>query len=493
MKQKSTPSWWSGRRISGVIKPLSSLKAKSHVHTRLQLRDEHAYARKLLPWIAVLFILFGVVDEYSAPEGNLLFYVGIRVLAVAVSRGLFLLSRGRYRYGFRTFLAVAPFMYVVEYIMISEGLSLSPYFAGLSLILFSATTLFPTRAPVAIHIYVATMAPAILWTVLHPFERPSDTLNFLLMSIGTVLLGVINSAQVYREYVERLVAREALARDLGKREKEVRHKTEELLKRRTFESQFSPQVVKAVLNDSSSLSEMKKRDVVVIVIDIENSTMKAKTLDPTPYKEVVEEVFDVFSSACLKWNVTVDKFTGDGAQAMAGAPVPSEDRLERAMNACADTIRMLESRKDSLQLLWKGPLNVRFSVSEGPALVGFLGRGTLKSFTAIGETVSFAHRLCSTPPPWTVAAFSRRAGGFDSGFIQNWQDWEIQSTVVSGLKGFVDQEFRVKFLKLKASGEQAVDAGRCSHCQTPLVVTETANGLPKVFCPGCESRHANAA
>jgi adenylate cyclase len=474
----------------GLIKPINVLRRKSHVDTRLQLRDERTFARIVLPKIAVVYVGFGFVDWYSASSGDPVEFFGVRLAAVLISRVLYLLSRGRLKYGMRFMLLFSPYVFAVEYIMIKYGLVLSPYFAGLALVMLSGTMYFPVRMAIAAMVYGASILPALIWVSIHPTESVTGTMNFFLMTIGSVVLCTVNSEQIYRDFRERLILMETLARDLGRREKEIRAKADQLFKRQAFESQFSPQVVSAVLNDRASLKEMLQRNVVTVVVDIENSTLKAKTLVPTEYKNVIEEVFDVFASACLKWNITVDKFTGDGAQAFAGAPVTSTDDMFRALMASKDTLKMLRARQFSMEPRWKSPVVVRIAVCEGKALVGFLGRGTLKSFTAIGETVSFAHRLCGAAEPDSIAVYSLIHPGsiemINIGF-------SAETKILSNLKGFGDQSFRVTMLRPMEEETVDADNGRCGDCQTPLVLEDSVSGLPRIVCPGCQSRRLQAA
>jgi class 3 adenylate cyclase len=310
------------------------------------------------------------------------------------------------------------------------------------------------------------------------------------MLLGSVLVCSVDSGQVHHDTRIRLAAVEALARDLGKREREIRKKAEELLKRRIFESQFSPQVVSAVLANRLLLKEMKRYPIVNIVTDIENSTQKANTIDPSAYKEVVEEVLDVFSAACLKWNITLDKFTGDGVQAFVGAPMSSGDDLTRAVMACRDCMTMLSARKAALELLWRTPLNVRFAICQGEALVGFIGRGSFKSYTAVGDMVSFTHRLSAVPPPWTIALYQWQG---DTAAKLEFLGFKNSSTLVTDLKGFGDRKFQIQLLAPEISTDPASDAGRCPECETPLVLEEGLMGLPKVYCPGCQARAKFAA
>lgn len=465
-----------------LVNSIKSLKQSSHLRTRLELRDEKAHAYRLIPWLALVNVSFGVVDCLVAPDGVYINYFLIRIAAVLASRYGFILTRGRARYGFRLLLTVTPYMYGVEYIMLTRGLLLTPYFAGMALVMVTSAMLFPVRTRVSAAVYTISVLPVFIWLYLSPLPSALDTMNVIMMTLGTVYVCSVNSGQVNKDLVARLIAKEALSRSIGSREKEVRAKANELLKRKVFESQFSPQVIQAVITDPALIKDMHRHDLVTLVIDIEESTRKASSLAPHKYKEVVEEVFDLFAAACLKWDVTLDKFTGDGVQAFAGAPVPRRDDFTRVMNTCFDFTQLVRSRKDVLELLWEGPLNVRMAVCRGQALVGFVGKGVFKSYTAIGDMVSFTHRIASAAQPWCVAAYDWEG---QARWLEPQPQFISQELSVVGLKGFAGREFKLLVYKPREEAASA-DLGRCKICSTPMVMEDGRNGLPRVFCPACK-------
>jgi adenylate cyclase len=468
-----------------LIRSVFSLRSRSHVDTRLELRDERAYERRLIPWLAAVNISFAAVDALVCEGVSILYFLAIRLSAVAASWVLFHVSRGRVRHGRRLLLTIGPYILGVEYVMITQDLYYTPYLAGLALVMVTSTMLFPVKGRVATEVYLISVLPIVVWVAFFAEGSAVDRSNALLMTLGSVLVCAVNSGQTYRDIRGRLKTTEILNRDLGRREAEIRNKAEQLIKRRTFESQFSPQVVEAVLNDPRGTLKRTKNKLVTIVMDIENSTGKATALEGDPYDEVIEEVYDVFASACLQWNITVDKFTGDGGMAFAGAPVQSGDDFRRALMACRETIRMLQARKAKLDQLWGEPLNIRVAMAEGIARVGFIGRGSLKAYTAVGEAVSFAHRLSAIPPVWSVAAYSWTN---PEKLAEMYPGFEQEPMVAKGLKGFGDKEFSVVVFRPRETTTQSLDAGRCPICSTPLVFEEDAFGLPKVVCPGCRSR-----
>lgn len=301
------------------------------------------------------------------------------------------------------------------------------------------------------------------------------------MSVGSLGFCVINSHLIRDEVVQRLRASQALATELQSREEEVRQKVSELSRRKRFESQFSPQVINHILENESVLDVLAKKNICTAVFDIKDSTEKASLLPSENYSEVVEEIFDIISACCLKWNITIDKFTGDGAQAFAGAPNTHWDDLQRTISASADVIRMIKGREDYLSFRWKGEVQVKIGIVEGEALVGFLGKGSMRSFTAIGSAVSLAHRICAEAPPNSFLILTKQdlySQISDIEYIKRHRQ-------VKNLKGFNDRTFSVVELAPRIEQQELQALGRCKECATPLVLIEKPNGLPQLQCPSC--------
>ena len=165
--------------------------------------------------------------------------------------------------------------------------------------------------------------------------------------------------------------------------------------------------------------------------------------------------------------------------AFAGAPDSYPDDFERAINACRDTSLMLKAEKDTIEKLWGEPFNIRSSVVECLATISFFGKG-FKSFTPRGIGVSFAHRLCSEPKPWTAAVYS---------FINektaeiHFDKYKYTSRETQGLKGLKRKIFDVYYLEFSDSSESVLNFGPCKTCGT-IQAGETTNlGFIKVYCP----------
>lgn len=466
-------------------KSVLSLRQKNRAHAELAIREERRISGVLLPIFLPTYTAFSVVDWIASGYQRFLEYFLLRLLVVFTTLVIYNSFRGRLKYGMRYALIFVPYMFGIEYVMGREDLLFSPYFAGLAIVMFSSTAIFPMPGRIAIPMFLVSILPVAIMLALKLPTEPQQAMQGIAMLLGTIMVSIINSMRVREELLGRVSANQALASDLRNRNEEIRIKAQELVSRRRFESQFSPQIISKVLSNMSQLDSLTSQKICMMVCDIKNSTSKSASLSPDAYADVIQEVFDIFSACCLKWNVTIDKFTGDGAQAFAGSPESGPDDLYRIMKAGADIMSMLSARSDALALRWRGPVEIRIGICEGDALVGFLGKGALRSFTAIGQSVSLTHRVCAEAPVGHLLVVTS-----DSNEPQGVRSFSTfcRQILLQNLKGFEGSSFTAFDIRPSMNTEPQVNE-RCEKCATPMVVIESHPGLPRVVCPNCSMRN----
>src|SRR6478672_5708659 len=126
----------------------------------------------------------------------------------------------------------------------------------------------------------------------------------------------------------------------------------------------------------------ERKVVTVLFADLVDFTSQAETLDP----EDVEAVLRPYHE---RLRGTVEKFIGDAAMALFGAPVAHEDDPERAVRA-ALAIRDWARDQEDVQ--------VRVAVNTGEALVTLDARPSGGEGMAAGDVLNTASRLQSAAP-----------------------------------------------------------------------------------------------
>ena len=153
--------------------------------------------------------------------------------------------------------------------------------------------------------------------------------------------------------------------------------------RELFGRQVGQEVARAAMEGDIELGG-EVREVAVLFVDLVGSTEMA--LDRPPHEVVgvlnrfFGEVVDVVESHC-GW---INKFEGDAALAVFGAPNEMHDPAAAALAAA----RALADRLDGLEPA------AGIGVSAGPTVAGNIGDARRYEYTVIGDPVNEAARLC---------------------------------------------------------------------------------------------------
>ena len=114
-----------------------------------------------------------------------------------------------------------------------------------------------------------------------------------------------------------------------------------------------------------------------------------------PYDIVflLNRYFAIVGQAVERSGGRLDKFIGDGAMALFGLTGSAADGCKNALKAAAIIVKEIERLNNELAGELSMPLRVAIGIHTGPAIVGAMGYGAVKSLTAIGDTVNVASRL----------------------------------------------------------------------------------------------------
>lgn len=141
-------------------------------------------------------------------------------------------------------------------------------------------------------------------------------------------------------------------------------------------------VVRRAVEENESLSG-DERDVAVLFIDLVGSTRLAVTHQPAEVAELLNDFFRIVVAAVDLRHGLINKFQGDAALAVFGAPL----RVDDPATAALTTARSLVTDLQRLQL------DFGIGVSAGPAFAGNIGAENRYEYTVVGDAVNEAARL----------------------------------------------------------------------------------------------------
>ncbi|MBS4727723.1 adenylate/guanylate cyclase domain-containing protein [Mycobacterium sp. SM1] len=129
----------------------------------------------------------------------------------------------------------------------------------------------------------------------------------------------------------------------------------------------------------------RERDVAVLFVDLVGSTQLAATRPPAEVVNLLNEFFRVVVDTVGRHGGFVNKFQGDAALAIFGAPIEHPDASGAALAAAREL-------HDAL-LPVIGSADFGIGVSAGRAIAGHIGAQARFEYTVIGDPVNEAARL----------------------------------------------------------------------------------------------------
>jgi adenylate cyclase len=158
------------------------------------------------------------------------------------------------------------------------------------------------------------------------------------------------------------------------------------------------------------------REVAVLFVDVIGSTTLAATRPPTEVVDLLNRFFGVVVAEVTEHGGLVNKFEGDAALAVFGAPTELPDAAGRALAAARAMGRRLREEVPECQ--------AGIGVSAGPAVAGNVGAESRFEYTVIGDPVNEAARLTELAKsvPGRIVASMRAVSGAAPGEAARWRE-----------------------------------------------------------------------
>jgi class 3 adenylate cyclase/tetratricopeptide (TPR) repeat protein len=162
--------------------------------------------------------------------------------------------------------------------------------------------------------------------------------------------------------------------------------------------------------------DAERKQVTVLFADVSGSMDLAEQEDPEEWREIMQRFFSMLAETVVRFEGTVDKFTGDGIMAIFGAPIAHEDHARRA---CYAALQMLDDVAEYAGELRRAKglnFSTRIGINSGEVVAGAIGGGGDSSYTAIGHTVGLAQRMEQLAEPGK-AYLTESTGGLARGYL----------------------------------------------------------------------------
>ena len=132
----------------------------------------------------------------------------------------------------------------------------------------------------------------------------------------------------------------------------------------------------------------ERREVSALFVDLIGSTTLAQTRSPDDVVALLNRFFDIVVRTVAAEGGWVNKFEGDGALCVFGAPMAQDDHATRALRAARTIRRELLALSASEE-----GVDAAVGVSSGTVVAGNVGAEQRYEYTVIGDPVNQAARL----------------------------------------------------------------------------------------------------
>ena len=163
-----------------------------------------------------------------------------------------------------------------------------------------------------------------------------------------------------------------------------------------------PQHLAARIRADAPALAGERKLVTVLFCDVVGSMDIVERLGAESWRSVMDRLLVLISRAVHRFEGTIDKFTGDGAIALFGAPIAHEDHARRACYAALAIRESAAELSRELQAEWGIEIQLRLGLNSGEVVVGVIGDDLSLDYTALGRTVGLGKRMESMAEPGSV-------------------------------------------------------------------------------------------
>jgi adenylate cyclase len=158
---------------------------------------------------------------------------------------------------------------------------------------------------------------------------------------------------------------------------------------------LAPQVAELVEgSDQQSLLDSHRAEVVVVFCDLRGFTGFAGAAAPEEVMGLLQEYYEALGAIITRYEATLTCFMGDGLMLLLNAPVPCPEPALRGVRLAAE----MQASVQSLIKEWRArghAVGFGVGLAKGPATVGRIGYEGRHDYTAIGNVVNLASRICA--------------------------------------------------------------------------------------------------
>jgi class 3 adenylate cyclase len=439
-----------------------------------------------LYFAAPIVMSFSVVDIFYSPGNQWQFFLA-RLFVIPVVSIAYLLTRIKWtRENFAEASALLLGLYLGvyhAYLVSKTGYETSEYYAGINLALVIGFGFLPWRIRFIPLVLLVSYGPYFFTLGLADHNLDLHYLIPHAAFMASTCVLTFTAFLITRE----LRKREIRSRiDLESKNQEqadvIQQKTREGVYLQRLANQFSPVIVEAIKKGDLNIDQTIQRSVTCFFLDVENSTQRSNRIEHANYVDLMGEFFGECIEILLRHEVTVGTFLGDGILAFANAPNVDPNHQQKVILASIEILKMHARKSRYYRERWRTDFNIRIGVETGLATIGFFPSRTRGVYTAIGETINLASRLCSRAQRNSVCVTKT--------FLKHLNpDGEVikaqKHSVVTDFKGFENEVFELYSIIPNIKTLSEISSHTCILCSQPMHIEEDLGDCELITCVQC--------
>lgn len=146
----------------------------------------------------------------------------------------------------------------------------------------------------------------------------------------------------------------------------------------------------------------ERRELTLLFCDIRGFTAMSESLAAEDVVRLTTEYLTALTEVVLKWDGTIDKYVGDEIVAAWNTPYEQADHALLAVRCAYDLVSLGGTLQERLLKGGLPPVRYGIGINTGQAVWGNMGSPMRQQFTALGDAVNTASRLCSAAGPFEL-------------------------------------------------------------------------------------------
>jgi len=231
----------------------------------------------------------------------------------------------------------------------------------------------------------------ILFVLYVHFDQSLEILAYVCL----VAAALLNQNSLVGAYAQQLKTQTGEIADLNARlEDKIERQSDEIERLDKLKDFLSPKVAELVVEGGEArLLDSHRRYIACLFCDIRNFTAFTEGAEPEDTIAVLQAFHSQIGELAGRHNGTIGFRAGDGVMVFFNDPIPCEEPVQDALNLARD----IRDAVTELRRRWERlgfSFGIGIGIAAGYATLGLIGAKGGAGYTAIGNPVNIAARLC---------------------------------------------------------------------------------------------------